>query len=161
MGILQEQDCVDVRWPEQLYFLRYDQGGRFGTRSVLSDSTSRQCITCRKSVLDDTRHLWLSKMWHNFRIHSVRFSKMRAYLSIPRRSRHKCRLVSQSQTLEQQGVFESVRVIDDHCFLEKNLMQRKSTKTWPVWLTEHFESFASIQVETSALYITLSHSIRS
>ena len=39
------------------------------------------------------------------------------------------------------------QVIDDHCFLEKNLMQRKSTKTWPVWLTEHFESFVSIQVE--------------
>ena len=27
MGILQEQDCVEVRWPEQLYFLRYDEGG--------------------------------------------------------------------------------------------------------------------------------------
>ena len=28
MGMLQEHDCVDVRWPEQLYFLRSDEGGR-------------------------------------------------------------------------------------------------------------------------------------
>ena len=45
--------------------------------------------------------------------------KFTCYLNIRSAVMH---LVFQSQTLEQQGVFENVRVIDDHCFLEKNLM---------------------------------------
>ena len=35
-------------------------------------------------------------------------------------------LVFQSQTLEQQGVFENVRVIDDLCFLERKKKQKKN-----------------------------------
>ena len=37
-------------------------------------------------------------------------------------------LVFQSQTLEQQGVFENVRVIDDLCFLERKKKKNKKNR---------------------------------
>ena len=65
----------------------------------------------------------------NIRIHSVRFSKIRAYLMYPLvlRDFHVSRsdvahLVFQSQTLEELGIFEIVRVINDHSIFEEQLM---------------------------------------
>ena len=92
-------------------------------------------VTCIKPVIDDVRHLWLWKMWHNFRIHSVRFSKTRAYLTYPlvfedvRVGSGVVHLVFQSQTFEQLRVFENIRVINDHYIFEEHLMQHYSTKT--------------------------------
>ena len=74
-----------------------------------------------KPVLDDAKHLCI-------RNHSVRFSKIRAYVtySLVFEDEHVrtgvVHLVFYSQTLEQQGVFENVRVINDLFIFEEHLM---------------------------------------
>ena len=65
---------------------------------------------------------------NRFRIHNVRFSKIRAYLtySLVFEDEHVrsgvVHLVFQSQTLEQLGVFEKVRVVNDLYIFEEHLM---------------------------------------
>ena len=78
---------------------------------------------------DDTRDLAVKMRQLSFSCHSVRFSKTRAHLTHPLvfgdahvRS-GVVHFVFQSQTLEQLGVFENVRVINDQYIFEEHLMQ--------------------------------------
>ena len=85
---------------------------RFETHACCLTELRGSVYYLHKPVLGDARHLWLWKMWHDFRIHSVRFSKIRAYLtcSLVFEDVHVrsgvVHLVFQSQTLEQLRVQE-------------------------------------------------------
>ena len=79
-------------------------------------------LRCIKPFLDDARHLCIRI------IHSVTLSKIRANLtySLVFEDEHVrsgvVHLVFQSEILEQLGVFENVRVINDLYIFEEHLM---------------------------------------